>query len=153
MVNGVSMRCSLTTEIPSLHDSLEPFTLAGSLDIHKLSQREMTSTQEKSHRQEILRGYLKLGNVALRRKTKLQKVSSLGLLEFFEISSSRSNLNGVDSVLLFSFYLSDLAPVHLQDCARHDFTPLIPVMSHAHLVSNETSSFGVSVNGLSFLDF
>lgn len=53
---------------------------------------------------------------------------------------SDSDLNGIDSVLLDSFNLGDLASVYLYDRARDHSSPFIPVVSHAHLVADNTST-------------
>lgn len=135
-----TMRSSLTREIPSLHSTLETFTFGCSLDVNQLSDREVSRSEAVAYRQESFRRNLEFGQVVLSGKVVFHEVADLRFLHLVRVSVSDSNLNGIDSILLNSFYLSDLASVDLYDSARDRSSPLIPVVSHSHLVADEAST-------------
>jgi hypothetical protein len=79
---GHTMRCALTTEIPSFHDTLETFTFAGTYDVNKLSNVEMSWAQHVTNWKEVLRSHLKLSQVRFWWETVFQEVANLWLNKF-----------------------------------------------------------------------
>ena len=68
------------------------------------------------------------------------------------VSISDANLNGIDSILLDSFNLGDLASVYLYDRARDHSSPFIPVVSHTHLVADKASTLTFVSSRLTLFD-
>lgn len=75
----------------------------------------------------------------------LQEVASLWLLQITKALFTTADLDGVAAVLLDCLYLCDLAPVDLNDSAWHELSPLVPEVSHADLIADQTSPLTVSV--------
>ena len=92
---GVTMRSTLTTEIPSFHDTLETLTFTCGLDVYELAKLEMCWAESIANRQEVLWCYSKLSQVSLGRKSIFQKVASLGFFEVFYFHISAAYLNRV----------------------------------------------------------
>jgi hypothetical protein len=74
--------------------------------------------------------------VLLGRQIVLQQVANLGPLHPPDRRLANSNLKRVDAVLFQSFDLRDLAAVQLDDRAWLQLAPLVPKVSHAHLVAH-----------------
>ena len=90
--------------------------------------------------------------MSLRWEVKLEEMTSLRLFQVFHSLLTDANLNGIDPVLLESLDLSDLASINLKDGAWYDLTPLVPEVSHSHLVPEETHSSGIAIRGSSLLN-
>lgn len=142
---------SLTTEVPSLHGTLITLTLGDGLDVHKLSDLEVTRTQAVPNRKEVLGCHGELSQMSLGRQVEFKEVTSLRLLQVLHSFLSHTDLDRVDSVLLESLDLCDLASIDLKDCAWHDLAPLVPEVSHSHLVPKEADSPGVTIGRSSWL--
>jgi hypothetical protein len=84
-------------------------------------------------------------------QVEFEEMPSLRLFQVLHSFFTDTNLNRIDSVLLQSLDLSDLAPINLKDGAWHDLTPLVPEVSHPHLVSKESHSPRVTIGGSSGL--
>lgn len=78
-------------------------------------------------------------------------MTSLRLPQILHSLFSDTDLNRVNTILLKSLDLCDLAPVNLDDGAWHDLTPLVPEMSHADLVTIEANSSALAISGSSLL--
>lgn len=145
------MGCSLTTEVPSLHGSLITLTLRDSLDIDKLTDLEMTRAQAVADWKEVLWCNWEFSQVSLGWQVEFKEVTSLGLLQILHSFLTHTNLNRVDSVLLKSLDLCDLASINLEDSAWNYLTPLVPEVCHAHFISKEANSSGVAISSSSLL--
>ncbi len=100
---------------------------------------------------EILWSNYPLSQMSLGRKVVLQEVTGLRLLEILQSLFADANLNGVETILFLSLFLTDLASVDLNYGAGHDLTPLVPEVCHANLVPKESDSLAVTVLGCSLL--
>ena len=138
------MRGILTAEVPSLHGSLITLTLGDCLYINKLADAEVTRTHSITYWQEVLRGDWEFSQVTLRWQVVLEEMTCLGLAQVFEAFLPTADLNRIDSVFFKGLYLSDLASVKLDDCARNDLTPFVPEMSHTNFVSDQTSTLSIT---------
>jgi hypothetical protein len=135
-----TMGSSLTREVPSLHSTGSSLTFGSALYIDQLSDGEMSGSEAVANRQEGFRGDLEFSKVVLGGEVVFHEVTDLRFLDLVRVSASDTDLNSVNSILFQSFNLSDLASIYLNDRARDSHSPFIPVMSHAHLVANQTSS-------------
>eukprot|EP00356_Strombidium_inclinatum_P003814 CAMPEP_0170494144 /NCGR_PEP_ID=MMETSP0208-20121228/14474_1 /TAXON_ID=197538 /ORGANISM="Strombidium inclinatum, Strain S3" /LENGTH=164 /DNA_ID=CAMNT_0010770155 /DNA_START=376 /DNA_END=870 /DNA_ORIENTATION=+ len=140
----------LSTEVPSLHGSLETLTLADGLHVHELSDLEVEGSHEEADGQEALRRNGELSQVLLGRDAVLQEMANLGLSQLLEVGLAATDLDGVDTVLLHGLNLGNLAAIHLEDSAHHHLAPTVPVMSATHLVGEEAGTLRKAVDGLGF---
>ena len=85
-------------------------------------------------------------------QVEFKEMTSLRLFQVLHSLFADTNLNGIDSILLKSLDLSDLASINLKDGAWHDLTPLVPEVSHSNLVPEETYSSGIAIRGSSLLN-
>jgi hypothetical protein len=85
-------------------------------------------------------------------QVEFKEMTSLRLFQVLHSLFTDTNLNGIDSVLLKSLDLSDLASINLKDGAWHDLTPLVPKVSHSHFIPEEPHSSGIAIRGSSLLE-
>ena len=138
-------------EVPPFDHTLGSLTLAGGLHVNTLAQLEVTRTQAIANRQVVLACDLKFAQVSLWWQIVLHKVAHLRLLDFAGKALTNAKLDGVDPVSLLGLHLGDLAAIDLDDRAGGQFTPLVPKVSHAHLVAHQTDALAVAANRFSHL--
>jgi hypothetical protein len=80
-------------------------------------------------------------------QVEFEEMPSLRLFQILHSFFTDTYLNRIDSVLLQSLDLCDLAPINLKDGTWHDLAPLVPEVSHPHLVSKESHSPRVTIGG------
>jgi len=135
-----TMGSSLTREVPSLHSTSMTFTFGCTLHVNQLSDCKVPRSETVTYRQECFRRNLKFGQMLLSGEVVFHEVANLRLFHLVRVSVSDSNLNGIDSIVLHSFYLSDLASVDLYDGTGNRSSPFVPVVSHSHLVADKAST-------------
>ena len=128
----------LAAEVPALHYSLEALALARSLDIHELTNLEVSWPQKVADRQKVLWSDGELGQMCLWWQAMFQEVPSLWLLDFLQVLLTTADLNGIHTVLLLLPHLNHLAPIYLKHSARHMASPSIPKLRAANLIPKET---------------
>ena len=84
-------------------------------------------------------------------QVEFKEMTSLRLFQVLHSFFTNANLNRIDSILLKSLDLCDLASIDLKDSAGHDLTPLVPEVSHTHFISKESNSSGITISGSSLL--
>ena len=75
-----------------------------------------------------------------------QQMTDLRLLYPMRHFFSNTDLNCVDSVSFFRFYLCNLTPVDLYDSAGSEFAPLVPKVSHSNFVAHQTNALRKSAD-------
>jgi len=85
--------------------------------------------------QKVFTSYLELSQMILWWESKLQEMANLWFLNVLHIWLSNTNLDSIDTVLVFLLHLSYLASIDLYNSTWMSFTPSIPEMSASNLVS------------------
>jgi hypothetical protein len=134
MSSGVTMRSSLSAEVPSFHNTLVSFTFTCGNHIDELPWSEMSWTKHVPDWQKVFASYLELSQMILWWESILQEMANLWFLNVLHIWLSNTNLDRVDTVLVFLLDLSYLASIDLYNSTWMSFTPSIPEMSASDLV-------------------
>ena len=128
------MRSSLTTEVPSLHNTLVTFTFRNCLNVNELPRSEMPWPKHIPNWQKAFRGHFELGKMLLWWESILQKMPSAWLLDFLEILLPNTYLNRVTPIFILRLDLDHLASIDRNDGAMLSNTPVVPEECLPHFI-------------------
>lgn len=110
-----TMTSILHSEVPSLDHTLITFTFRSCFNINELANLKVSWAQAITNGQQVFRTDAELGKLSFRWQIVLHQMTNLGLSHFLSRLFANANLNRVNAIFVFTFDLSHLASIYLNN--------------------------------------
>lgn len=139
MVLVVTVTCSLSTEVVSLHSASKTFTATHCSDVNFFSCSQCVNANFFTDFKSVNRVEAQFDKTSTSLYASFGEVSRLWFVEFACVLVSERHLNGVIAVALCCFHLDDARWVDAQHSDGDDALVVSPNLCHADLFADDRS--------------